>query len=70
MIDFQTFHKYNRLVRRGLTKPLTHSCGTEFVLTIGDEDQPALKCFTCGTTTYPGLRMFGDIQAVVKEHFG
>lgn len=68
--DFQTYHNYNRLVRRGLTKPLTHSCGGAYTLTIGDEDRPALKCFSCGTTTYPGLNMFSDIRAVVKEHLG
>lgn len=70
MQDFQTYHLYNRLVRRGLTKPLTHSCGTEFVLIMGEEDKPALKCYGCSTTTYPGLSMFSDILAVVKEHFG
>lgn len=69
-MDFQTLHKYNRLVRRGVTKPLLHSCGNEFALTLGDEDKPALKCFMCGTTTYPGLNWYSDILAVVKEHFG
>lgn len=69
-MDYQTFHKYNRLVRRGLTKPLTHSCGQEFVLAIGDDEKPVLKCYGCSTTTYPGLTMFSDIRAVVKEHFG
>lgn len=68
--DFQTFHLYNRLVRRGFTKPLTHSCGNEFVLTIGDEEKPVLRCFNCGTMTFPGLGMFADIKAVVTEHFG
>lgn len=69
-MEFQTFHNYNRLVRRGYTKPLVHSCGDEFTLIIGDEDKPALKCFACNTITYPGLRMYSDILAVVKEHFG
>jgi len=68
--EWETFHLYNRLVRRGLTKPLTHSCGEEFTLTLGEDDRPALKCFMCGTTTYPGLNMYSDIRAVVKEHFG
>lgn len=74
-MEFQTFHNYNRLVRRGLVKPLTHSCGTEFVLIIRDDHspnpnpQPALKCFACGTLTLPGTKMYSDILAVVQEHF-
>jgi len=67
--EFQVFHDYNRLVRRGLTKPLTHGCGTEFVLALGEEDRPVLKCFSCGTLTLPGLTMYSDIKSVVKEHF-
>lgn len=70
-MDFQTFHRYNRLVRRGVTKPLTcQHCDTEYVLTIGDEDKPALKCYGCGVVKYPGLAMYSDTLAVVKEHFG
>jgi len=69
-MDFQVFHKYNRLVRRGMVKPLAcQHCGTEYVLTIGDEDKPALRCFGCSVVVYPGLRMYEDIVAVVKEHF-
>lgn len=68
-MDFQTFHKYNRLVRRGLVKPLSHSCGTEYALQLGRDDEPVLKCYLCGTTTLPGSKMYSDIRAVVKEHF-
>ena len=67
--EWQTFHLYNRLVRRGLTKPLAHSCDTEFVLRLGEEDKPVLVCYLCNTTTHPGLKMYSDIRAVVKEHF-
>lgn len=70
MNDFQLFHNYNRLVRRGITKPLIHSCGNEFTLSIGEGDNAVLRCFSCNTTTYPGLNMLSDIKAVVKEHLG
>lgn len=68
-MDFQTFHRYNRLVRRGLVKPLAHSCGEPFTLAIGEDESPVLKCYSCNTTTYPGTKMFADIQAVVQEWF-
>jgi len=68
-MDFHTFHLYNRLARRRLVKPLTHSCGNEFLLTIGKDDAPVLKCVHCNTLTFPGLKMYSDIEAVVKEHF-
>lgn len=69
-MDYQTFHKYNRLVRRGLTKPLTcQHCETELSVMMGTVDRPMLKCFGCGVEVYPGLKMYETIRAVVKEHF-
>lgn len=68
-MDFQIFHNYNRLVRRGLAKPLEHSCGGQYVLAMGEKDLPVLKCYSCNTTTLPGTKMYGDIKAVVEEWF-
>lgn len=69
-MDFQTFHKYNRLVRRGVAKPLAcQHCDTELTLMMGEDDKPALRCFGCGVIVYPGLNMYRDVRAVVKEHF-
>lgn len=69
-MDFQVFHKYNRLVRRGACKPLTcRHCGNELTLRVGTDDEPELMCFFCNVLTKPGLKMYSDIRSVVKEHF-
>lgn len=69
-MEFQVFHRYNRLVRRGLAKPLTHACGQVYVTGFGVDDEPVLKCLYCDSVTVPGQRLYDDIRAVVKEHFG
>lgn len=67
-MDFKVFHDYRRLVRRGLAKPLTcRHCGNELTLMIGKKDEPVLKCFFCNILVKPGLGMYNDLRAVVKE---
>lgn len=67
-MEFQTFHRYNRLVRRGLAQPILCNCGQEPVLKVGRFDEPVLECFFCGMLTVPGQAMYDDLLAVVKEH--
>lgn len=70
-MDFQTFHQYNKLVRRGYVKPLACPiCETEYVLRVSVDDDPVLQCFSCNTLTQPGIRLWDQVRAVVKEHFG
>jgi hypothetical protein len=70
MMDFQTFHLYNRLVRRGMVKALTCPvCDSEYVLRRSENDDPVLQCFTCQTLTQPGLKIWSRVDAVVREHF-
>lgn len=69
-MEFDYFHKYNTLVRRGYAQPLLcYACNEPYVLTIDKDDSPALECYYCGGFILPGLRMYQDIVAVVKEHF-
>lgn len=67
--DFRTFHRYSKLVRRGLVQPLKCSCGNTYVTALGEEDQLVLRCFTCGTDRVPGEGTKDNVRAVVKEHF-
>lgn len=67
---FRLFHRYNKLVRRGLAKPLTCTvCDTRLITALDDEDELVLKCFTCASSTRPGLARLGNVRAVVTEHF-
>lgn len=69
-MDFQTFHLFNRLVRRGLVKPLVcRVCEDPLVLRQAETGEPALQCFACNSIVQPGLNTWLDVRAVVKEHF-
>ncbi len=63
-MEFSVFHKYNRLVRRGMAKPIQCSCGAEPVVSIGVNEEPVLKCYSCGSRITPGLALY---QSLVKH---
>lgn len=64
------FHRYNKLVRRQMVKPLEcEVCGLELITGLGDDDELVLKCFMCDTNIVPGVGTLDRVNAVVKEHF-
>lgn len=69
-MDIQLFHKYNRLVRRGLAPPLLCTyCHTQLITRLGKLDSVRLWCYTCQTYTIPGEQTCDDIRAIVGEHY-
>ena len=67
---FRMFHRYNKLVRRSLVKPLIcKSCDAPLVTGIGEGAELVLSCFSCGSKTKPGVATISRVNAVVKEHF-
>lgn len=66
---FPVFHKYNKLVRRNLVKPLLCQCGEPAITALGDDDELVLNCFSCGAITTPGIDTIDNVKAVVSEHF-
>lgn len=66
---FNLFHKYNRLVRRQMVKPLECHCGGNLITSLGPEDELVLICYACDTEIVPGESRIADVRAVVKEHF-
>lgn len=67
---FDLFHKYNRLVRRRLTKPLAcEACGHNLTTSLGSDDSLILVCYVCPYEVKPGTRLIEQVRAVVKEHF-
>lgn len=69
-MEIQTFHRYRRLVRRGLAKPLEcPDCKEEYTLRTTEDGEPVLQCFYCGALVQPGLRLYNEVEAIVKEHF-
>lgn len=69
-MDFQTFHKYNRLVRQGKASSLRcDACKSEVVTRLGPLDSVVLWCYGCNSYTTPGLNTCDRVRAVVEEHF-
>lgn len=68
-MNFEIFHSYMKLARRGYCTPLTcRHCSNEQTVMRGDDDEPRLHCFYCGVTVTPGLNMYDQMVAIVKEH--
>ena len=69
-MDIQFFHKYNRLVRRGLTKPLVcPHCSHPYTLRATEDAEPVLQCSWCNSLVQPGQDLYNNVRAVVKEFF-
>lgn len=69
-MEISDFHKYNRLVRRGLTDALVcPQCSTEYVLRATEDGEPVLECFVCPSRVQPGLKIYDRIKAVNKEFY-
>jgi hypothetical protein len=67
---FTMFHRYNKLVRRQMVKPLEcGACGSILSTGLGEDDELVLNCFACDSTRVPGLATIDRVNAVVKEHF-
>lgn len=67
---FNLFHRYNKLVRRGMTKPLQcKHCGEGLYTSLGEDDVLVLICYGCDSETLPGIGQIDGVRAVVKEHF-
>lgn len=67
MDKFEVLHKYNRLVRREMARPLTcDRDGIEYVVRLNDGVTPKLHCYGCGSDYYPSDREYADIQHKVE----
>jgi uncharacterized Zn finger protein len=70
-MDFQTFHKYNRLVRRNVARPIICDvCSDALVVMAGKDDEPVLRCFVCGSVGYPSLELYRQVSNIVEDYYG
>lgn len=66
-MDFQSFHKYNRLVAKGKAQPLKCELGHFVIVRIGlDLETPVLWCPGCLSWTYPGEALWRRIKATIE----
>lgn len=58
MDDFEVINRYRRLASRGAVEPLVCSmCTHDLVVRLGKDDNPMLRCYTCGTSSMVGAKM-------------
>jgi hypothetical protein len=71
MNDFQVYHNYRVIVRRGWAEPYLHNnCGYELIPRLSKEGSLLFKCMTCDVTIIPGLEQKKIFRDKVKEIFG
>ena len=73
MSNWQIFHTYQDIVKKGDAKPLLcQDCKLELIMQIGPngvDEGPVLWCPGCDSVTTPGLSLIQRINAIVKEHY-
>lgn len=68
-MNIQMFQRYRRLVDAGMVKPLTcGKCEQEYILRASEDGDPLLQCLNCDRMVQPGLRLYDQVCAVVREH--
>lgn len=70
MNDFQVYHNYRVLVKRGWAEPYIHNnCGETPVPKIGLADNLYFKCFTCNVSIIPGKAQIDKFRQALKEFY-
>lgn len=68
-MEWSYFHSYRKLAENGKVKFLQCPDCSATLVTMGDEDNnPVLWCSHCDSTIRPGLDLYDQIRAVVREH--
>lgn len=68
-MDIRVFHAYNNLADAGYVKQLTcPHCDQVYVTRMTEDAEPLLACVWCNTIIQPGLKLYQQVLAVVKEH--
>lgn len=68
-MEWHYFHEYRRLSEEGKVKHLScPDCNNKLTTVLGTGDEPVLWCAVCDTLIKPGLDVYDQIRAVVKEH--
>jgi hypothetical protein len=68
-MEWKYFHAYRNLAEDGKVKFLQcPDCSSTLVTQPGPNEEPQLWCYTCDSAIKPGLDVYDQIRAVVKEH--
>jgi len=68
-MEWKYFHRYNDLAHEGRVKFLScPDCSTNLVSQMDNNADPVLWCCVCDVIIRPGLDLYDQIRAVVREH--
>lgn len=61
-------HAHRRAVARGKANPiLCPDCALEMGVFVGSDEEPIFRCFSCRVVFEPGLDVWDQIDAVLKD---
>lgn len=61
-------HRYRTLVALDVLPPVKcPECQGEMVPVVDTDDNPALQCFECASTTHIGLHVYDQMKRNIKE---
>lgn len=70
MDKWQIVHNFRRCVEEGHAAPLLCPEDENILHASPDKDgEPVFKCYYCGTVYNPGLKIWDQITAIVKEWY-
>jgi hypothetical protein len=61
-------HAYRKLAEEGKTEFMKHECGTILVSMIGENDEPVFWCVSCDVKIVPGVWVYDQMEAAIKEN--
>ena len=68
-MEWSIFHSYRRLAEEGKVKLIQcPDCQGNLTTRLGEDDNPLLWCSKCDVKIRPGLDIYDQIKAVVREH--
>lgn len=69
MDEFEIINRYKRLAARDGVPPLAcRMCRHDLVVRLGKDDEPVLRCYTCGTTSTVGAKRLLEMSHEIERY--
>lgn len=69
MSHFDTVHRFRTLAARGAVHPLVCTmCQHDLTIRLGKDDEPMLRCYTCGHAYVLGEQMFMRMEHAIESY--
>ena len=69
MEPFQVVHRFRTLANRGYITPLVcRVCSHDLTITVGEDDEPSAKCYTCGARANISAATLNMMHSVITNY--